>query len=917
MNAMKKILLSAFLLMPFVFPFSQENARIVYPKHGLPGSIPGTERWLVNFKTRSFDLSEFREAIYSREPAQVVENIVKGLERKVKEDQADFVEFIKGLGGKVIAQWWIVNACAIEIPFSKLDEVRKHPRVLRMFPDEEVAPLSPIKTSTNCKNHCVDPLQAKGYLGKGATVAIMDTGLDTNMGGSGRPHRTFYVNGDPNNKTGGGIGGSRVLANIKIGKVGPDDVHGHGTGVAGIAAGEKWLTSGADKGHAPMASLVGYCIANSSSGGCTYTEIVKAWQHIAADKTKYGIVAANNSYTGSPDPTHVSQQALDSAALNADILPVVAGGNFSSSTRRSQSCANGIAVGATSPNTKKMAYFSSRGPLYGDTQRYYPDMCANGVKTVMPKRDRETTDYVASGTSMASPQVCGCATLFRSVKKNATALETKAAILASTEDVSKQNNKPPYNTRNAYGVGYLRDDKAIDIALGKGLLLSSTISKNSPKKVFQMNVTKGKAYSVVITWHRHVLTSKKWSNLALEVKYGSTSLGKSDTPRNLYEKVVFLSPATGKVNIEVTYSYLEKDPLTFAVASIEVPPAYIPGKAFSYGKGCRGTGKYQGVATVAPSIYKNKFGESAGYYIFGYRNHKYQQIVDAKYLPTSFVATGMALRHDDRYVRSYNNYWAEVEIKLGYSSNSPRNMSRYFSNNISGTLTTVVNKRKINVPYWTTKNTSPSNWIFKFAFDRPFAYVKQANKHLLIDAKKTNSSRGNNYSYIYFDCVYNRSTYPTSRLYTYNLSSNYGYLATGFGLVIGFTRTFTGAIPILDSSGYPEIANTFKAQISRAKENSYALMLLGLSNTSWRGYSLPIDLGIVGAPGCKLLTGIELIEVRPTNSKGEAAFTYAIPNVKSLINMKFYLQGVIVDPPANASGTAWTNGLDIIIGGQP
>ena len=702
---MRRTLTALFLLLPLAGaqdrPADPVEAPIVdvSAEHGLPGSLPGTERWIVTFKDRSFDLSEFRSAVYGGASAAETARIVAGLEDEVTKDQAGFVRFIEDLGGKVAVQWWIINGCAVDIPFEKLEALRRHPRVAMVEPDRIRVPLAPILTSTNTHNHVVDPLQAQGFMAKGVTVAVMDTGLDSNMGGSGRPHSTFFVKGDVNNKTGGGIGGSRLLANIKVGAVGPDDVHGHGTGVAGIAAGEKWNTASySDRGHAPLAGIVGYCIANASNGNSTSSVMTTAWQKIAADKVKYGIVAANNSYSGSPNPLEATQQALDSAALNADILPVVAAGNSSSSTKTSQSAVNGLAVGAVNPTSKKMASFSSRGPLYGDAQRFYPDLCACGVGTIMPRRDNEGSYYKGSGTSMASPQVCGAATLFRSVARKATALETKAALLATTEDVSKQNPSAPYNTRNAYGLGFLRDDRALEIAKGKGLLATKTITKASPRVLIPLAVTKGKAYSVVIAWHRRSTSTKNWSNLALTVRSSGRILGSSDTPRNLYEKVVFLADRTGSAVLEVTASFLEKDPLPFAVAALEVPAPFIQGSVASFGKGCKGTGVLPGIGPVAPTAYANTWGESRTAVPLGYYNHRAQHVYAAKALPSTFTATGMAFRRDNQYVRSAANYWIELSLSLGYTTKTPATLTTSFAANITGAMTQVLSKKKINLP---------------------------------------------------------------------------------------------------------------------------------------------------------------------------------------------------------------------------
>ncbi len=921
---MRRTLLALFALLPLLGAQEKPSAPAEAPildvsvEHGLPGSLPGTERWIVLFKNRSFDLSDFRTAVYTGASAAEVARIVGDLEEEVKADQAGFVRFIEKLGGKVVVQWWIVNGCAVDIPYDKLDQVRRNPRVAFVEPDRIRKPLAPILTSTNIHNHVVDPLQAQGYMAKGVAVAVMDTGQDSDMGGTGRPHATYYVNGDIHNKTGGGIGGSRLLANIKVGSMNPDDVHGHGTGVAGIAAGEKWNTASySDRGHAPMAGIVGYSIANATNGNSTSSVMTSAWQKIAADKVKYGIVAANNSYSGSPNPLEATQQALDSAALNADILPVVAGGNSSSSTKTSQSAVNGLAVGAVNPTSKKMASFSSRGPLYGDTRRFYPDLCACGVGTVMPRRNNEGSYYRASGTSMASPQVCGAATLFRSVAKKATALETKAALLASTEDVSKQNPSPPYNSRNAYGLGFLRDDRALEIAKGKGLLMTATLTKAAPKKIIPLAVKAGKAYAVAIAWHRQSTTTTNWSNLGLTVKVGGNVVGASDTPRNLYEKVTFLAKTTGNASIEVTASFLEKDPLPFAVAALEVPAPFIPGSVSSFGKGCKGSGLLPGIAAVAPATYAKAWGESRTAVPLGYYNHRVQHVYSLKALPSSFTATGIAFRHDNQYVRSLSNYWIEFSISMGYTSKTPSTLSSYFSSNITGPMINVLSKKKVNLPYWTSVNRSTGNWDIKIPFTRPFTYIPQTGKQLLVDFRKTNSSRGDTYSYYWVDAVSN-SNYLVSRVYARGSNPSSGTRVLGFGAVLAFTRPAgPGAVPALSTSGTPQVGTSFTINLSRARASTAAGIVLGFSNTRWRGINLPFDLSGIGAPGCNLLVSLDLMALTGTNSSGAGSLRVSVPNDKALIQSVLYWQGMVIDPPANQAGTAWTNGLRTLIGGQP
>src|SRR5262249_61312387 len=117
----------------------------------------------------------------------------------------------------------------------------------------------------------------RGSRGRGAAVRLLDAARASNRAGVGGPPRLYFVNGDPANPTGGGIGGSRLLVNRQIGTVSPDDTNGHGTGVASIAAGAFFGLSGDDDGHAPLAGIAGYSIATGNGVSDTMT-MANAWQ---------------------------------------------------------------------------------------------------------------------------------------------------------------------------------------------------------------------------------------------------------------------------------------------------------------------------------------------------------------------------------------------------------------------------------------------------------------------------------------------------------------------------------------------------------------------------------------------------------------------------------------------------------------
>ena len=563
-------------------------------RDALPGLAPGTRRYNVTFAARPFDLLGFRAAIATGADATAMARIVADLQARAVAHQAPFAQALAALGGRVDLQFWLINACTIEIRPEQLAAVRALPNVAFVDPDLPTEVL--IATSTNANNHNADAVQATGLRAEGFGVAIVDTGQDDNMAGTGRPHQIYYRDGNVADTTGGGLGGSRLLANVALASLPADNAHPHGIGVAGIAGGEVWSNVAGDRGHASDARLVGYSICDVA-GSCTSTLSIEAagWQQCAADKVKYNIVAANMSYGSSPSLTDVSQQAIDAAALNADIVAVCAAGNSSGSTTGSAAVSNGLAVAAVAPNTKTMASFSSRGPLSGDTQRFYPDIAGCGVSTVMPLHESETSNYTASGTSMASPQVCGAAALVKAARPGSSAREIKAILLASTENIAAQN--PGYD-RNAYGLGFLRDDLAVALAQQPGSVVSGSLAAVATPQTHTILVASGQQYAVCLVFFRHLLASTGFSNLSLRVLNGAAVVASSDDPRNLYEKVTFTAPVSGVLTVEVDSSSLEIPNLPYSLATTAMFLDAAPSRWVLAGKGCPGA---SGIPSLFPT----------------------------------------------------------------------------------------------------------------------------------------------------------------------------------------------------------------------------------------------------------------------------------------------------------------------------
>ncbi|HHI78770.1 MAG TPA: hypothetical protein ENK02_02180 [Planctomycetes bacterium] len=817
--------------------------------HGLPGAIKGTERWIVHFKSRNFDLREFRKAVQSNDAAKV-SAVVRDLEAKVKADQAAFEKAVEAMGGEMVAQWWLINGCAIDIPPSKLAELRKMDNVEFIEPDRETNPQ--IKTATNARNHNADALQARGIRGLGVTTAIMDTGQDEKMGSTNRPHITYYTDGNLTKP-------SRLIANKKIGAMPADDVHGHGTGVASIAAGAKWRTSTADHGHAYGAKIAGYSIANNTRGSSSYTTMTTAWQTIAADKVRLGIVTANNSYSGSPSPLNSVQKALDAAVLNADILVCTAAGNSGSSTRVSQVNLNGLSVGAVNENVKTLASFSSRGPFTGDRQ-VFPDIVANGVSTNMARRNLETSDYVASGTSMASPQVCGAATVIRAANKSMKADETKAVLLASVEALAGRTG---VNQVNGYGTGYLRDDIAYATATSANNHGRGTLTKASPVFKRVIIVQKGRTYQVAIAWNRLNVNSTTYSNLNLRVLQGTTVLGSSSTPKNTEEFVRFAAPATGPVIIEVRAASLAATSQPFGWAYAQVN-AKIPGSYTVFGIGCKGTGTGP---KFCASLNPNATGNTTTSWA---QNRWFVHQVKAN---SNLVVTGFDFLC--RSLRSAQN--VQSVLFLAASNGKPA---------ASPARTGILKVGTTSKFYRTTFSTPitiAAGKVFYIGYKTPANYNFKPEAGAGATLKGTYYWNGPNWSG------------PWSH--------------RKFAWKVNCAGGSSGAIPFLSNTGVPTLGQTFKVNLTSARKNTAAVLIFGTSKTKWIGLNLPLDLTFLGAKGCFLRASMDLFLVgTAVGSSGSSSITVGIPNLTSLMGVQFHNQYFVVDPPANSFGLVFTNG---------
>ncbi|AKG34175.1 S8 family peptidase [Paenibacillus durus] len=251
----------------------------------------------------------------------------------------------------------------------------------------------------------------KGLTGKGVNIAVLDTGVFPH------PDLTRPAN--------------RIIAfkDFINRRQRPYDDNGHGTHVAGDAAGNGWSSSGKYKGPAPEAGIVGVKVLDRNGSGYDST-IIKGIEWCIAHRKRLKLRILSLSLGGPINSSYKDDplcQAVEQA-VKAGLTVVIAAGNGGPGYGTIESPGNSpsaITIGAvndrrTLPQADdRIAWFSSRGPArFGGNK---PDLVAPGetiisLRSPRSKLDREFPSqrigrsyFVLSGTSMSTPIVSGTA----------------------------------------------------------------------------------------------------------------------------------------------------------------------------------------------------------------------------------------------------------------------------------------------------------------------------------------------------------------------------------------------------------------------------------------------------------------------------------------------------------------------------
>lgn len=275
-----------------------------------------------------------------------------------------------------------------------------------------------------------DDAQTNGFNGNGITVAVLDTGIDTNH--TDLSDNLVYehcvcntgVNCCP---TGGGSGDGPGSA---------EDDQGHGTHVAGIITGRG---SSSPLGIAPNTGIVAVKVIDANNSFCCSADITAALDWVLNNRPDVSIInmslGTNAEYSNDCDNQTswtINMATAVNALRSAGVLSVVASmNNGNSATIAVPACLSGtIAVGATLDNIDSIAAFSNSSTSL--------DILAPGANITSTQMGGGSTTF--NGTSMATPHVAAVAAMLRQATPGIPLQSLENCLLTSSVQITDSRN---------------------------------------------------------------------------------------------------------------------------------------------------------------------------------------------------------------------------------------------------------------------------------------------------------------------------------------------------------------------------------------------------------------------------------------------------------------------------------------------
>ncbi len=207
-------------------------------------------------------------------------------------------------------------------------------------------------------------------------------------------------------------------------------------------------------------------------------------------------------------------------------------------------------------------------------------------------------------------------------------------------------------------------------------------------------------------------------------------------------------------------------------------------------------------------------------------------------------------------------------------------------------MTTVINAVAFDFPDLPLPTSGPAAFSIQFMFAQPFVYnsANQTKKpHLIID-HFVYQTQNQNYIYYLVDAAQGSPQEPARAVLTN---------PTSFGCPKGQNR----ATGLATGPG----GGNLDFYLLGAPAKTQAWACLGSSSKSWGGIPLPLDLGSLGLPGCRVYNDLAVVIPKKTSTSGSATFSVKVPNKAYLKGQSLHGQWVVRDTRVNKAFTYATS----------
>ncbi len=405
-----------------------------------------------------------------------------------------------------------------------------------------------------------DDLHALGVDGDDTTVAVLDSGVDTDHPdlASSVVHQACFGFNFSNPGEGFCPNGS----DRQTGAGAAEDDAGHGTHVSGIVTSDGVVSS---VGVAPGADLVSLKVLdNCSFSGCfyTFTEITAALDYVVAHP-ELGVDVVNMSigtgalFAGDCDNQTSWLMAGAAAVSNlraAGVLPFASSGNEgSTTTMTAPACLSGVVSVAATNTADAITSFSNTNTS--------TDMLAPGNAVVSDARGGGTT--TASGTSMASPAAVGCAALLHDAVPTASPAAVETAMKNTGTLLARGGASFPRVNCAAAAAALEEPPAGPTVSIGDATIVEGNGTKARAIK-FAVTLSERSTNPVTVTWDAGGGTATEGRKQLPGVDYKGPAAPKTITFKPSLR--TGLTPVRKYISIPVYPDTEVEDPATFNVA---------------------------------------------------------------------------------------------------------------------------------------------------------------------------------------------------------------------------------------------------------------------------------------------------------------------------------------------------------------